>query len=110
MKYCKKCGLNLADDTKFCPECGCDLNNSHQESYMDEVYKVLNNQSSSDDHKSFGWALIGFLFPIIGLILYLVWRDDRPLRARSVGKGALMCVVIPIIVLVILVVIGLLAS
>jgi uncharacterized membrane protein (DUF485 family) len=30
------------------------------------------------------------LFPLIGLILYFVFRASTPLRARSVGRGALL--------------------
>ena len=34
-------------------------------------------------------VLAGFL-PILGLILYLVWNSQKPIKARSVGKGALI--------------------
>lgn len=110
MKYCKNCGLNVSDETKYCPNCGNQLKSSTNTTTIksyDEVNEILNRV---DDHKSFGWGLIGFLFPIIGLILYLVWRDDRPLRAKSVGKGALTCVIIPIIIIVVVVIFGLIAG
>lgn len=42
------------------------------------------------DAPSFGYAVLGFLFPMVGLILYLVWREQTPLRAKSAGKGALV--------------------
>ena len=38
--------------------------------------------------------MLGFFFPLIGLILYLVWKNELPLRARSCGKGALIGVIV----------------
>jgi hypothetical protein len=45
------------------------------------------------DGRSMGYAVLGFLFPFIGLVLYLVWKDQYPLRAKSTGKGALVSVI-----------------
>lgn len=57
----------------------------------------------------FLWALIGFLIPIVGLILYLIWKDERPECARLCAKGALINVVIGCVlgVIAVLAVIGL---
>ena len=38
-----------------------------------------------------------FLFPIVGLILYLVWKDTLPLRAKSCGKGAIIGVIVSVV-------------
>ena len=61
------------------------------------------------DAPSFGFAVLGFFFPVVGLILYLVWFDRLPYRARSAGKGALVGVIssvvltiIPFVILIIL--------
>lgn len=78
MKYCSKCGKELVDEAVVCPGCGCAQGN------------MLKRQ---DDARNSGWALVGFCIPIVGLILYLVWKDDMPLRAKSVGKGALISVI-----------------
>ena len=42
-------------------------------------------------HKGFAnvATLLGFFFPIIGLILFLVYEAKKPKRAKSAGKGAL---------------------
>jgi len=52
-----------------------------------------------------GWAVLGFLFPLVGLVLYLVWKDDRPGDANMAGKGALVSVIISVALMVILIVI-----
>jgi len=44
----------------------------------------------SNDAPSAGYAVLGFLIPIVGLILYIVWKDETPMRASSAGKGALI--------------------
>lgn len=52
-----------------------------------------------------GWAVLGFFLPIVGLILWLVWKDDKPLTAKKAGVGALAsviaCVVIYMLVFVV---------
>lgn len=42
------------------------------------------------DVPSTGFNILSFFFPIIGLILYLVWNDTTPIKAKSVGKSALI--------------------
>ncbi len=43
-----------------------------------------------EDKGSFGWAVLGFFFPLIGLILYLVWSTSRKGDAKKAGIGALV--------------------
>ena len=39
---------------------------------------------------SFWWGVLGFFFPLIGLILYIVWNKTEPEKAKKVGIGALI--------------------
>jgi hypothetical protein len=41
------------------------------------------------DAPSGGFVVLGFFFPLVGLILWLVWKNQYPLRANSCGIGAL---------------------
>lgn len=75
MKYCSHCGAQIDDEAVFCVKCGC---------------PVAPTKTAPDDAPNAGFAVLGFFFPLIGLILYLVWKDTTPLRAKSVGKGALI--------------------
>lgn len=45
------------------------------------------------DNGSFGWAVLGFFFPLVGLILFLVWKDSKPLSGKKAGIGALVGVI-----------------
>ncbi len=95
MIYCSRCGKQNPDSASFCESCGAPIK---------VAIKPQNN--NPNDSKSFGFAFLGFLFPLIGLILYIVWRKDMPLRASSVGKGALIAVIIEIIVGILILVIS----
>lgn len=53
------------------------------------------------DTGSFGWAVLGFFVPLVGLILYLVWKNEKPLTARRAGKGALISVIVSVVFMVI---------
>ncbi len=69
MKYCSTCGKQLYDNAVICPCCGV--------------------QVKAVDKPSKGFAAIGFLCPIIGLILYIVEHNNYPKKASSALKGAL---------------------
>ncbi len=79
--YCKNCGEIIDDQAVICPKCGV-------------AQTTLQKGTSLADHGGFLWGLLGFLFPLVGLILFLVWRDDKPLNARAVGIGALVSVIV----------------
>lgn len=42
------------------------------------------------DIPSGGFNALSFFFPIVGLILYLVWKDTTPNKAKACGKFALI--------------------
>ena len=43
-----------------------------------------------NDSGSIGWAILSFFIPIVGLILFLVWRTTKPKTAKVAGIGALI--------------------
>jgi uncharacterized membrane protein len=49
-----------------------------------------------------GYSVLGFLFPLVGLILFFHWSDNNPKRAKACGFSALIGGVISIIVLLII--------
>lgn len=56
-----------------------------------------NDPQQSNDSGSFGWAVLGFFIPLVGLILWLVWKDTKPKSAKMAGIGALVGVVISLL-------------
>lgn len=76
MKYCVNCGKELCDEAVVCVQCGC----AASKTGANDVADAPNS----------GFAVLGFLIPIVGLILYLIYQDRSPLKAKSAGKGALI--------------------
>ena len=74
MKYCSQCGKELVDEAVVCPNCGC------------AVQAPANQQ---EDKPSAGLNILAFLFPVIGLILFLCFQKTTPVRAKAIGKWAL---------------------
>ncbi|HBP25849.1 MAG TPA: zinc ribbon domain-containing protein [Acholeplasmatales bacterium] len=91
MKYCQYCGAEMEEGSNFCGNCG----KKQTSVYSQEVSS--GNQHHSGDAPNGGYAVLGFFFPIVGLILYLVWKEEYPLRANSAGKGALTGFIVNII-------------
>lgn len=82
--YCSKCGKELDKNATFCSECGNEVNNQ-------TVVSNTNNVQNSGS--SFGWGVLGFFIPLAGLILFLVWKTDRPKDSKASGIGALIGVI-----------------
>lgn len=64
---------------------------------MSQMRSSGSRVKTSTDSSSFGYALLGFFIPIVGLILFLIWKDEYPLRAKSAGKGALVSVIVSVV-------------
>ena len=74
--YCQNCGKPLDEGTDICALCG---------------HKLGNFVSNPAGNK--WWGVLGFLVPIIGLTLYILWKRTHPTKAKYVGLGALFCVI-----------------
>jgi len=46
------------------------------------------SERNTNDAPSYGFALLGFAITLVGLILFGIWRNSRPLRAKSCITGA----------------------
>lgn len=76
MAYCKNCGEEIDDKAVICVKCGV----------------PQNTKPEVVDNGGFVWAILGCCVPIAGLILFLIWKDEKPKTAKSAGIGALVCV------------------
>ena len=52
------------------------------------------------DRGGFLWGLWGCCIPVVGLVLFLVWRDEKPKTAKVAGIGALVSVILTILIYV----------
>lgn len=92
-KFCPSCGIQYSHNKRFCDQCGNALREvagTAESAQQNRINSMPYPQQNPLDAPSGGFAALGFFFPVIGFILYLVWKDNFPLRARSTGKGALI--------------------
>ena len=76
--------------------------NYQQAPYQQNPYQQPNYQQpypapAVADAPSTGFAILSFFFPLVGLVLWLVWKDKTPLKAKSCGKGALIGVIVNVV-------------
>lgn len=124
--FCRHCGKEMPEGARFCPACGRDSaegspgeaqgQNARQEYGQYGAgapqqgyppyppYSPYPPYPNPQDIYSGGWIALGFFFPLIGLILFLVWQSEMPNRAKACGKGALIgfCVSVGISILAVI--------
>jgi uncharacterized membrane protein YvbJ len=89
MKKCYLCGFDLLEGSQACPHCGTSAAESLKKQ-KDEMERI-----SSDDSAGC-LAVISFLFPIVGLIGFLVLMASRPRTAKLMGKAALISTILSV--------------
>ena len=94
MAYCKNCGAQIDDQATVCSFCG-----SSQNTAPTTAPAVV-------DKGGFGWGALGCCIPIVGLILFLVWKDTKPKTAKAAGIGALISAIAGVVVYALMFVLG----
>lgn len=131
---CNNCGAILPEEAQFCSNCGNKILNPNIQSqpvvndYSSNPYQSMperNNQvvqetqeippykdgnapligTEGNDEKSIGLNVLSWFVPLVGIILYFVNKDEKPIQSKSV----LHCAIASIIVNVILVLIFIIA-
>ncbi len=92
MAFCKKCGAQIDDQAVVCPKCGVAQNSQ---------------LTQGSDNGGFLWSLLGFCIPLVGLILFLVWKDTKPVTGKAAGVGALVSVIVWVVLYVLMFAFGL---
>ncbi len=69
MAYCRNCGNEIDDKAVICPKCGI-------------------AQKQIQDNGGIGYGFLGCCIPLAGLILFLIWKDEKPKTAKSCIIGA----------------------
>lgn len=82
--YCKNCGKEIDDQAVICPNCG--VPQETKAATPDVI-----------DNGGFGWGLLGCCIPVVGLILFLVWKDTKPRTSKAAGIGALVSIILIVI-------------
>lgn len=80
--YCSNCRASVNENAKFCVNCGINI-----------------KQTVSIDDKPNIWINLISLFyvPILGIIVYFIWRKNRPRAAKSALMFGLLNIAITVI-------------
>ncbi len=79
MKYCQFCGNQIDEKAVICVHCGRSLTNSAPAA-----------QNNPEDTNAGLFGLLGALVPVAGLIIFIMWKNTYPKRAKAAGIGALI--------------------
>ena len=106
---CQKCGTENAENSVYCVYCGNKLEhttntgNTVNTGYVEHTGYVEQNQPVYQDPVNYQnypeldredtlLNVLSFMFPLIGLILYFVDRNQKPKQAHGEGEWALISI------------------
>ncbi|MBX2928276.1 MAG: zinc-ribbon domain-containing protein [Saprospiraceae bacterium] len=94
--FCPHCGSLNAEDATFCTNCGKPVSGAAQapqptppptpaggSQYGGTSYNAPRPQGS-DEPLEIWMGAIAFCFPIVGAILYFVWMNEKPKKAKQI--------------------------
>ena len=74
MMYCENCGAEISKEAYVCPKCGV---------------KVKKDQDENDIPNT-GLNILSLFIPLVGIILYFVWKNNTPKKAKGILTFALI--------------------
>ena len=90
MKNCEYCNAEIKDESKFCPYCGNTINDSDEEKEV-VVTEVVDNNTDNKPYintapgiegKTIALAVLSFIIPIVGFLLFFSWKNTKPRDAK----------------------------
>lgn len=65
--------------------------------------EIIAERRIKNDRRSFIFAFFGFCSAIIGIILYLIYEDIKPLRAKSLKTGIIVGIAVRLVLILVLI-------
>lgn len=130
---CNNCGAILPEEAQFCSNCGNKILNPNIQTqpvvndYSSNPYQSMqerNNQAvqetqeippykddntpligtKGNDEKSIGLNVLSWFVPLVGIILYFVNKDEKPIQSKSVLHCAIASIIVNVILVPILII------
>lgn len=73
---CPECGTMVSDQAANCPKCGMPIASNGP------------CRSVTPDEASGGLDALSFFFPVVGWVLWAIFKSDTPIKAKSCAKWA----------------------
>ena len=100
--FCIHCGKELMENTTYCTYCGKSMDPPDIQKYQEQSEKDI---SLKNDIPSIGLKILSFILPLVGLILWCVYSNKSPIKAKSIGKSALIGFIVGIVINIIIIMI-----
>ncbi len=115
--FCKYCGKEINETFKHCPFCGGQVNDEDRPQ-VDNVplppptQNIPQQEKAEEDSNLGGFKVLGFFFglfgpatgfmlPLVSLILYALWRSDKPKTASAIGRFTIIGLILGVVLLTI---------
>jgi hypothetical protein len=99
---CRNCSTSLDPSVSYCEQCG--ENNpyyvkpskkereAYQQSYSSSssAYQRPYAKPIAQEGSGVGWLFLGLIIPILGFILYFVFKSERPVASKQSLTGAII--------------------
>lgn len=119
--YCPKCGAQIQDGSTECSVChestesaqGTAAGSDNSQQHYQPAYQTPPAYSQAypgqpgfeNDKSSVGFNILSFFVPLVGLILFLTWKDKTPKKAKGCGIGALVGFIVGVVLSVMIAVV-----
>ena len=98
MIKCNKCGSSNKDGSKYCGNCGNDLNSS------------VNVTNNGNGHEKTLFCILGFLFPIIGIIVGCIYSKKDKALSKSIIISSVVAIGLQAILFIVLFILFMIGS
>ena len=89
--FCKNCGKYIRGNSAYCKRCKSLLLFSRRKNLDKEL---SDEYYSEKDRNSIGADVISFIMPLIGIILFFIYRYPLPGKSRSIAESLILgCIV-----------------
>lgn len=85
MKYCTKCGREMADEAAFCSNCGSAIKTEESPATSTTTTTV-----NTEDKVNIGLCVLSFFIPLFGIIYWPLKHKEAPKEAKACGITAIV--------------------
>ena len=81
-----------------CINCGRPIRTNFQGIQYQQADYTNGRYGYEPDVPSVGLNILGFLIPLVGLLLFLIYIDRTPVKARAIGKMSLIGFIVGLVI------------